>query len=76
MGEPMPSAREELRHRIVCYQLDGDQQTKTLDATARAFIAVTATVDENNTMRGEGTSIDFRTRWVVVFDAFAPNRRS
>lgn len=45
----------ELRYRIVCYELDGDQQTKILDATARAFIAVTGTLDENGTMHGNGT---------------------
>jgi hypothetical protein len=43
-------------HRIVCYELEGDKQTVILDATARGFIAVTGTIDENNTMRGEGTN--------------------
>ncbi|MEA2130242.1 MAG: hypothetical protein QOJ85_3133 [Solirubrobacteraceae bacterium] len=45
----------ELRYRIVCYELEGDKQTVILDATARGFIAVTGTIDETNTMRGEGT---------------------
>ena len=31
------------------------QQTVILDATARAFIAVTGTIDEDGTMHGEGT---------------------
>ena len=45
----------ELRYRIVCYELDGDNQTVILDSTARAFIAVTGTLDENGTMHGAGT---------------------
>ncbi|MGH3546040.1 MAG: hypothetical protein ACRDPW_08975 [Mycobacteriales bacterium] len=45
----------ELRYRIVCYELQGDQQTVILDATARAFILVTGTIIEDGTMRGEGT---------------------
>jgi hypothetical protein len=31
------------------------QQTKIFDATGRGFIAVTGTIDQNNTMRGNGT---------------------
>ena len=50
--QPLP----ELRYRIVCYELEDDQQTVILDATAQAFIAVTGTIDENNTMRGKGTN--------------------
>ena len=52
---PEPTPMPELRYRIVCYELEGDRQTVILDATARGFIAVTGTIDENNTMRGEGT---------------------
>ena len=33
----------------------GDEQTKILDATARAFIAVSGIVKAANTMCGEGT---------------------
>jgi hypothetical protein len=53
MGErpPLP----ELRYRIVCYELQDDQQTVILDATAQGFIAVTGTIQDNGTMRGEGT---------------------
>jgi hypothetical protein len=51
-----PTVMPELRYRIVCYELEGDKQTVILDATARGFIAVTGTIDENNTMRGEGTN--------------------
>jgi len=51
---PEPAPLPETRYRIVCYELEGDKQT-ILNATARAFIAVTGTIDENNTMRGEGT---------------------
>jgi hypothetical protein len=53
---PKPTQPRELRYRIVCYELDGDQQTKILDATAQAFIAVTGTIDENGTMHGAGTN--------------------
>jgi hypothetical protein len=52
---PEPTPMPELRYRIVCHELEGDQQTVILDATAQGFIAVTGTIDENNTMRGEGT---------------------
>jgi len=55
MPEPTPRPLPEIRYRIVCYELEGDQQTVILDATARAFIAVTGTIAENGTMRGEGT---------------------
>jgi hypothetical protein len=52
---PEPTQIPETRYRIVCYELEADQETIILDATAQAFIAVTGTIDENNTMRGEGT---------------------
>ncbi|MGP8242626.1 MAG: hypothetical protein ACLQQB_12810 [Solirubrobacteraceae bacterium] len=52
---PEPAPLPETRYRIVCYELEADQETVILDATAQAFIAVTGTIDENNTMRGEGT---------------------
>jgi hypothetical protein len=52
---PDLTPRPELRYRIVCYELEAGKQTVILDATAQAFIAVTGTIDENNTMRGEGT---------------------
>jgi hypothetical protein len=55
MPEPTPRPLPEIRYRIVCYELEGDQQTAILDATARAFIAVTATIDNDGTMRGAGT---------------------
>jgi hypothetical protein len=45
----------ELCYRIVCYELDGADQTVILDTTARAFIAVTGTLDANGTMHGAGT---------------------
>lgn len=45
----------ELRYRIVCYELDGENEIVILDTTARAFIAVTGTLDENGTMHGKGT---------------------
>jgi hypothetical protein len=53
----MPKATEppELCYRIVCYELEAGKQTVILDTTARAFIAVTGTLDENGTMRGAGT---------------------
>jgi hypothetical protein len=49
--DPFP----ETRYRIVCYELEHGQQTKIFDATGRGFIAVTGTIDKNNTMRGNGT---------------------
>ena len=45
----------ELSYRIVCYELEDGKQTVILDTTARAFIAVTGTLDENGTMHGNGT---------------------
>jgi hypothetical protein len=55
MPEPTPRRLAEIRYRIVCYELEGDQQTVILDATARGFIAVTGTIAEDGTMHGEGT---------------------
>jgi hypothetical protein len=52
---PEPTQPPELRYRIVCYELDGEHETVILDTTARAFIAVTGTLDENGTMHGAGT---------------------
>jgi hypothetical protein len=46
----------ETRYRIVCYELEHGQQTKIFDDTARGFIVVTGTIDENNTMHGNGTN--------------------
>ena len=45
----------ELRYRIVCYELQDDEQTVILDATAQGFIAVTGTIADDGIMRGEGT---------------------
>jgi len=45
----------ELSYRIVCYELDDDTETVILDTTARAFIAVTGTLDEHGAMHGKGT---------------------
>jgi hypothetical protein len=45
----------ETLYRIVCYELEAGQETVILDATAQAFIAVTGTIDEHNTMTGQGT---------------------
>lgn len=55
MHEPTPRPLPEIRYRIVCYELEDDHETIILDATARAFIAVTGTIDKDGTMRGEGT---------------------
>lgn len=52
---PEPAKPPELAYRIVCYELDGEDQTVILDTTARAFIAVTGTLDEHGTMHGAGT---------------------
>jgi hypothetical protein len=51
---PKPTLTPEVRYRIVCYELEGDQQTVIFDATARGFIAVTGTITDD-TMHGEGT---------------------
>jgi hypothetical protein len=51
--DPFPGTR----YRIICYELEGDQQTVIFDATGRGFIAVTGTIDENNTMHGKGTHV-------------------
>jgi hypothetical protein len=45
----------QLHYRIVCYELDGDQETVILDTTARGYIIITGTIDENGTMHGRGT---------------------
>jgi hypothetical protein len=55
MPEPAPRPLPETRYRIVCYEIENNRETVILDATAQAFIAVTGTIDKNNTMRGEGT---------------------
>ena len=52
---PDPAPTPEIAYRIVCYELEGDQQTVILDATARGFIAVTGTIAKDGTMHGEGT---------------------
>jgi len=49
---PLPPTR----YRIVCYEIEDGEQRIILDDTAQAFIAVTGTIDENNTMRGKGTN--------------------
>ena len=50
-----PPPLPEPRYRIVCYELEGDQQTIIFDDTARGFIAVTGTITEDGTMHGNGT---------------------
>jgi hypothetical protein len=55
MPEQTPRPLPELRYRVVCYEIEGGEQTVILDATAQGFIAVTGTIDQDNTMRGEGT---------------------
>jgi hypothetical protein len=55
MPEPSPRPLPEIRYRIVCYELEGDRQTVILDATARGFIALTGTIADDGTMRGEAT---------------------
>jgi hypothetical protein len=55
MHEPIPRPQGEIRYRIVCYELEAGQQTVILDATARGFIAVTGTIADDGTMRGECT---------------------
>lgn len=51
----MPKPPAKLRYRVICYELDGKQQTVILDTTARAFIAVTGTIEPDGTIRGAGT---------------------
>jgi hypothetical protein len=51
--DPFPDTR----YRIVCYEIENDEQTLIFDATARGFIAVTGTIDENGTMQGKGTHV-------------------
>ena len=55
MPEPPQRPPHEITYRIVCYELEADQQTVILDATARGFIAVTGTITEDGTMHGQGT---------------------
>jgi hypothetical protein len=55
MHEPTPRPRGGIRYRIVCSEREAGQQTVILDTTARGFIAVTGTIDEDGTMHGEGT---------------------
>ena len=52
---PEPDPFPETRYRIVCYEIEDGEQRIILDDTAQAFIAVTGTIDENNTMRGNAT---------------------
>ncbi len=53
--EPTPTPLPEFGYRIVCYEIEANQQTVIFDTTARGFIAVTGTIAEDGTMRGEGT---------------------
>ena len=55
MHKPTPQPAHEIRYRIVCCELEAGRQTVILDTTARGFIAVTGTIDEDGTMHGEGT---------------------
>ncbi len=55
MAQPNSRQQPDLRYRIVCYELEGDDQTVILDATAQGFIAVTGTIADDGTMHGEGT---------------------
>ena len=55
MPEQTPRPLPELRYRVVCYEIEDGEQTVILYATAQGFIAVTGTIDQDNTMRGEGT---------------------
>jgi hypothetical protein len=53
---PEPAPIPETRYRIVCYEIEAGQETVILDATAHAFIAIAGTIDEHNTMTGQGTT--------------------
>ncbi len=55
MSEQTPGPLPETRYRIVCYELEAGQETVIFDATARGFIAVTGTLDDDGAMHGEGT---------------------
>ncbi|MCA1680070.1 MAG: hypothetical protein LC777_14540 [Actinobacteria bacterium] len=57
MPQPTPQPQPEIRYRVVCYELEADQQTVILDANARGFIAVTGTIADDGTIRGEGTHV-------------------
>jgi len=50
-----PTRPPQLSYRIVCYEIENATETVIFDATARAFIAVTGTLDDNGTIRGRGT---------------------
>jgi hypothetical protein len=52
---PEPTTPPETRYRIVCYELENDQQTVIFDATARGFILITGTIDKHGAMHGRGT---------------------
>jgi hypothetical protein len=39
-----PPPRRPIRYRIVVYELDNDQQTTVMDATATGFIAAAASI--------------------------------
>jgi hypothetical protein len=56
MPGPHPEPLPPTRYRIVCYELHDDEPEVILDEVAHAFIAVTGTTDENNTMSGKGTN--------------------
>jgi hypothetical protein len=55
MPEPTPTPVPETRYRIICYELEAQEQIKIFDETARGFIAVTGTIAEDGTMHGAGT---------------------
>ena len=56
MPSPHPEPLPPTRYRIVCYELHNGEPEVILDDIAHAFIAVTGTIDENNTMSGKGTN--------------------
>jgi hypothetical protein len=47
-----PDPFSDLRYRIVCYEIDGTEETMILDTTARGYIIATGTINENGTMQG------------------------
>jgi hypothetical protein len=52
---PKPTPIPETRYRIVCYELVGRSSNRHPRCHRQAFIAVTGTIDEHNTMTGQGT---------------------
>lgn len=55
MSAPTQPRPSDTSYRIVCYEIEDGHETVIRDETARGYLLVTGTLDENGTMHGHGT---------------------